>query len=124
MLSQEKTTLKTQEVLGRDFDPSHYRSQRLWANARDGAKIPISIVYHKDTKLSESTPVLQYAFGSYGHTIDPSFSSNRLSLLDRGFVFAIAHIRGGEYMGRHWYEDGKLLKKKTPFLILLIVLSF
>jgi len=101
--------------LGRDFDPSHYRSQRLWANARDGAKIPISIVYHKDTKLSESTPVLQYAYGSYGHTIDPSFSSNRLSLLDRGFVFAIAHIRGGEYMGRHWYEDGKLLKKKNTF---------
>ena len=115
MLSQEKTTLKTQEVLGRDFDPSHYRSQRLWANARDGAKIPISIVYHKDTKLSESTPVLQYAYGSYGHTIDPSFSSNRLSLLDRGFVFAIAHIRGGEYMGRHWYENGKLLKKKNTF---------
>ena len=115
MHSQVKTTLKTQEVLGRDFDPSHYRSQRLWANARDGAKIPISIVYHKDTKLSESTPVLQYAYGSYGHTIDPSFSSNRLSLLDRGFVFAIAHIRGGEYMGRHWYEDGKLLKKKNTF---------
>ena len=115
MLSQEKTTLKTQEVLGRDFDPSHYRSQRLWANARDGAKIPISIVYHKDTKLSESTPFLQYAYGSYGHTIDPSFSSNRLSLLDRGFVFAIAHIRGGEYMGRHWYENGKLLKKKNTF---------
>ena len=115
MLSQEKTILKTQEVLGSDFDPSHYRSQRLWANARDGAKIPISIVYHKDTKLSESTPVLQYAYGSYGHTIDPSFSSNRLSLLDRGFVFAIAHIRGGEYMGRHWYENGKLLKKKNTF---------
>ena len=115
MLFQEKTILKTQEILGGDFDPSHYRSQRLWANARDGAKIPISIVYHKDTKLSESTPFLQYAYGSYGHTIDPSFSSNRLSLLDRGFVFAIAHIRGGEYMGRHWYENGKLLKKKNTF---------
>lgn len=115
MLSQEKTILKTQEVLGRDFDSSHYRSQRFWANARDGAKIPISVVYHKDTKLSESTPLLQYAYGSYGHTIDPSFSSNRLSLLDRGFVFAIAHIRGGEYMGRRWYEEGKLLKKKNTF---------
>ena len=115
MLFQEKTILKTQEILGGDFDPSHYRSQRLWADARDGAKIPISIVYHKETKLSESTPILQYAYGSYGHTIDPSFSSNRLSLLDRGFVFAIAHIRGGEYMGRHWYEDGKLLKKKNTF---------
>ena len=115
MLFQKKTILKTQEILGGDFDPSHYRSQRLWADARDGGKIPISIVYHKETKLSESTPILQYAYGSYGHTIDPSFSSNRLSLLDRGFVFAIAHIRGGEYMGRHWYEDGKLLKKKNTF---------
>ena len=115
MLSQQKTILKTQEVLGDGFDPSHYRSQRLWADARDGAKIPISIVYHKDTQLTESTPILQYAYGSYGHTIDPSFSSNRLSLLDRGFAFAIAHIRGGEYMGRHWYEEGKLLKKKNTF---------
>jgi oligopeptidase B len=115
MLSQQKTILKTQEVLGDDFDSSHYRSQRLWADARDGAKIPISIVYHKDTELTESTPILQYAYGSYGHIIDPSFSSNRLSLLNRGFAFAIAHIRGGEYMGRHWYEEGKLLKKKNTF---------
>ena len=115
MLSQQKTILKTQEVLGDVFDPSHYRSQRLWADARDGAKIPISIVYHKDTQLTETTPILQYAYGSYGHTIDPSFSSNRLSLLARGFAFAIAHIRGGEYMGRHWYEEGKLLKKKNTF---------
>lgn len=115
MLSQQKTILKTQEVLGDDFDSSHYRSQRLWADARDGSKIPISIVYHKDTDLTESTPILQYAYGSYGHIIDPSFSSNRLSLLNRGFAFAIAHIRGGEYMGRHWYEEGKLLKKKNTF---------
>ena len=115
MVSQQKTILKTQEVLGEDFDPSHYRSQRLWADARDGAKIPISIVYHKDTQLTESTPILQYAYGSYGHTIDPSFSSNRLSLLNRGFAFAIAHVRGGEYMGRYWYEQGKLLKKKNTF---------
>ena len=78
--------------MGRDL-LSHYRSQRLWANARDGAKIPISIVYHKDTKLSESTPFCSMPM-DLGHTIDPSFSSNRLSLLDRGFVFAIAHIRG------------------------------
>jgi oligopeptidase B len=115
MASQQKTILKTQEVLGGDFDPSHYVSKRLWADARDGSKIPISLVHHKDTQLSETTPILQYAYGSYGHTIDPSFSSNRLSLLDRGFAFAIAHIRGGEYLGRDWYENGKLLKKKNTF---------
>ncbi len=115
MISKKNTILKTQEVLGEDFDSSHYHSQRLWADARDGTKIPISIVYHKDTQLSESTPIFQYAYGSYGHTIDSSFSSNRLSLLNRGFAFAIAHIRGGEYMGRHWYEQGKLLRKKNTF---------
>ena len=115
MASQQKTILKTQEVLGGDFDHSHYVSKRLWADARDGSKIPISLVHHKDTQLSETTPILQYAYGSYGHTIDPSFSSNRLSLLDRGFAFAIAHIRGGEYLGRDWYENGKLLKKKNTF---------
>jgi len=115
MPSQQKTILKTQEVLGDEFDSCHYRSQRLWANARDGSKIPISIVHHKNTQLTKSTPILQYAYGSYGHIIDPSFSSNRLSLLNRGFAFAIAHIRGGEYMGRHWYEEGKLLNKKNTF---------
>lgn len=115
MHSQQKTILKTQEVLGDDFDSCHYRSQRLWAIARDGSKIPISIVHHKNTQLTKSTPILQYAYGSYGHIIDPSFSSNRLSLLNRGFAFAIAHIRGGEYLGRHWYEEGKLLNKKNTF---------
>ncbi len=115
MASQQKTILKTQEVLGGDFEPSHYVSKRLWADARDGSKIPISLVHHKDTQLSQTTPILQYAYGSYGHTIDPYFSSNRLSLLDRGFAFAIAHIRGGEYLGREWYENGKLLKKKNTF---------
>ena len=115
MTTQEKTILKTQEILGGNFSPDHYTSQRLWADARDGLKIPISMVYHKSTKLNEQTPLLLYAYGSYGHTIDPSFSSTRLSLLDRGFVFAIAHIRGGEYLGRQWYEEGKLLKKKNTF---------
>lgn len=115
MLSQKKKILKTQAVLGGTFKPENYKSQRLWAKARDGERIPISVVYHKATSLGETTPLLLYAYGSYGHTIDPSFSSSRLSLLDRGFVFAIAHIRGGEYLGRHWYEDGKLLKKKNTF---------
>ena len=115
MSNKQKTVLKTQEVLGGDFNANDYTSKRLWADARDGTKIPISIVYHKDTQLSENTPVLQYAYGSYGHTIDPSFSSTRLSLLNRGFAFAIAHTRGGENMGRQWYEEGKLLKKMNTF---------
>ena len=115
LVSQQKKVLKTQEVLGGDFSPENYISQRLWATGRDGKQIPISIVRHKDTPLSEDTPLLLYAYGSYGHTIDPSFSSTRLSLLDRGFVFAIAHVRGGEYLGRKWYESGKLLDKKNTF---------
>ncbi len=106
--------LKQQEVVG-DFDAGEYTSERVYAKARDGAQVPISIVYRKDTKLSASTPLLLYGYGSYGNSMDPYFSSTRLSLLDRGFVFAIAHIRGGEEMGRHWYEDGKLLKKKNTF---------
>ena len=115
MSNQQKKVLKTQEVSGGDFDPSNYTSKRLWADSRDGTKIPISIVYRNDTKLSENTPILQYAYGSYGHIIDPFFSSTRLSLLNRGFAFAIAHIRGGEYMGRYWYDEGKLLKKMNTF---------
>lgn len=107
--------LKTQEVLGGKFNKENYKSQRLWAEASDGKKIPISLVYHKDTELSSDTPILQYAYGSYGNTIDPSFSSTRLSLLDRGFAYAISHIRGGEYLGRNWYEDGKLLNKRNTF---------
>ncbi len=114
-INKETTVLKTQQVLGGKFDKDNYISKRLWAEARDGKKIPISIVYHKDTELSADTPILQYAYGSYGSTIDPSFSSTRLSLLDRGFAFAITHIRGGEYLGRQWYEEGKLLKKKNTF---------
>ena len=107
-------TLKEQEVLG-TFDKNDYVSKRLWASASDGVKVPISIVRHKDTQLNSETPILQYAYGSYGSTIDPNFSTTRLSLLDRGFAFAIAHVRGGEYMGRNWYEDGKLLNKKNTF---------
>ncbi len=115
MRTKEKEIKKEQEVLGGKFRKENYRSERLWATARDGVKVPISVVYHKDTRIDGNTPVLQYAYGSYGATIDPYFSSIRLSLLDRGFVYALAHIRGGQYLGRHWYEEGRLLKKKNTF---------
>ena len=112
--SKDMELLKQQEVLG-EFDANDYTSERVMAKARDGEEVPVSIVYRKDTQLGVSTPLLLYAYGSYGSSMDPYFSSTRLSLLDRGFVFAIAHIRGGEEMGRHWYENGKLLKKKNTF---------
>ena len=115
---REKTArlLKQQEVLGGKFLSENYISERVWADSRDGeTKIPISLVYHKDTPKSEKTPLLLYGYGSYGHTVDASFSSVRLSLLDRGFIYAIAHIRGGEYLGRGWYENGKMLKKENTF---------
>jgi oligopeptidase B len=115
MVTKEKTIMKEQEVLGGKFNKENYVSERLWATASDGTKIPISIVKHKDTPKDSNTPLLLYAYGSYGATIDPYFSTVRLSLLDRGFVYAIAHIRGGQYLGRQWYEDGKLLKKKNTF---------
>ena len=115
MRTREKTILKQQEVLGGTFKEENYRSMRLWAPARDGERVPISVVYHKDTPLDGSSPLLQYAYGSYGSTTDPYFSTTRLSLLDRGFIYAIAHVRGGEYLGRPWYEGGKLLHKKNTF---------
>ncbi|MCH1417728.1 MAG: S9 family peptidase [Flavobacteriaceae bacterium] len=115
MKDKTQTILKEQEVLGGKFDKSNYVSKRLWATTKDGVKIPISLVYRKDTSLSPDTPILQYAYGSYGSTIDPGFSTTRLSLLDRGFAFAIAHVRGGEYMGRKWYDEGKMLRKKNTF---------
>ncbi|MGB1269911.1 MAG: S9 family peptidase [Flavobacteriaceae bacterium] len=115
METKEKEVKKEQEVLGGQFDKNNYTSERIWATARDGEKVAISLVYRKDTKLNKNTPLLQYAYGSYGYTISDGFSTTRLSLLDRGFVFAIAHIRGSEYLGRHWYEDGKLYKKMNTF---------
>lgn len=115
MRTQEFKILKEQEVLGGNFDKDNYVSERIWATAKDGVKVPMSIIYRKGFKKDGSQPVLQYAYGSYGHTIDPYFSTTRLTLLDRGFVYVIAHIRGGEYLGRPWYEDGKLLKKKNTF---------
>ena len=114
MKTREMTLLKQQEVVG-DFDPENYHSERLYATSRDGVKVPISLVYRKGFERNGQAPLLLYGYGSYGASMDPYFSSVRLSLLDRGFVFAIAHIRGGEEMGRQWYEDGKLLKKKNTF---------
>lgn len=115
MRTQEKEIKKEQEVLGGKFKKENYVSERIWAPARDGVQIPMSIVYHNDTPLDGTSPLLQYGYGSYGHTVDPSFSTVRLSLLDRGFIYVIAHVRGGEYLGRPWYEDGKLLRKKNTF---------
>lgn len=115
MLTKVKNIKKEQEVLGGNFKKENYKSERIWATARDGKKIPISLVYHKNTVLDEETPLLQYAYGSYGYTIPDSFSTSRLSLLDRGFVYALAHIRGSQYLGREWYDDGKMLNKKNSF---------
>jgi oligopeptidase B len=115
MKTREKTVLKEQEVLGGKFDKNNYTEERVWATAEDGTKVPISMVYRKGIKKDGKNPLLLYAYGSYGASMDPYFSSIRLSLLDRGFIFAIAHIRGGEDLGRDWYENGKLLKKKNTF---------
>lgn len=115
MRTQEKKVLKEQEVLGGKFDKNNYIEERIWATATDGTKVPISIVYRKGIQKNGKNPLLLYAYGSYGATMDPYFSSTRLSLLDRGFIYAIAHIRGGEDLGREWYENGKLLKKKNTF---------
>ncbi|MEZ4909386.1 MAG: S9 family peptidase [Saprospiraceae bacterium] len=112
--TRKLTLLKQQQVLG-DFDPNDYVSERRMAKAADGALVPISIVYKKGFEKNGTNPVLLYGYGSYGSSMDPYFSSARLSLLDRGFGFAVAHIRGGQEMGRHWYEDGKFLNKKNTF---------
>jgi oligopeptidase B len=114
MVSKEKTLLKQTEVLG-GFDANNYQSERVFVTARDGAEVPISIVYRKGVKKDGSAPLLLYGYGSYGYSMDAYFNSSRLSLLDRGFIYVIAHIRGGQEMGRQWYEDGKLLKKKNTF---------
>lgn len=115
MKTREKQLLKQTKVLDDNFSPDNYVSERHYATARDGVQVPISLVYKKGMEMNGNNPVLLYGYGSYGNSIDPYFSSVRLSLLDRGFVFAIAHIRGGQELGREWYEDGKLLKKKNTF---------
>ena len=115
MKIKTKEIKKEQQVLGGKFDKNNYIEERIWATAKDGTKIPISMVYSNILKKDGKNPLLLYAYGSYGHSMDATFSSTRLTLLDRGFIFAIAHIRGGEDLGRHWYEDGRLLKKKNTF---------
>ncbi len=114
MITREKLLLKRKEVLG-DFDPEHYEARRIYATAADGKKIPMSLVYRKGIELDGENPTLIYGYGSYGITNDPGFSSVRLSLLDRGFVFVMAHIRGSQVYGRPWYEDGKLFNKMNTF---------
>ncbi|MGH7855191.1 MAG: S9 family peptidase [Candidatus Binatia bacterium] len=114
MTTMQKTLLKQEEVLG-GFDPDNYVTERLYARAPDGTDFPISLLYRKGVLGNGDKPLLLYGYGSYGVSIDAAFSSPRLSLVDRGFIYAIAHIRGGQEMGRQWYEDGKLLKKKNTF---------
>ncbi len=114
MNSKEKELLKRQEVVG-GYNPDEYKTERLYAAAKDGSKVPISLVYKKDLKRAEGNPLLLYAYGSYGASMDANFSSMNLSLLDRGFIYAIAHIRGGQEMGRDWYEQGRLMNKINTF---------
>ena len=115
MVTKDKEIKKEQQVLGGKFDKNNYIEKRVWATAEDGTEVPMSMVYHKETKLDGSAPLLQYAYGSYGSTMEPYFSTVRLTLLERGFIYVIAHIRGGEDLGREWYEEGKLLEKKNTF---------
>jgi oligopeptidase B len=123
LVARERQMIKEKEVLG-GFSRSNYFSERLWATARDGAKIPVSLVYRKGIELDGQNPMLQYAYGSYGSSIGPGFSANLLSLLDRGFVYAIAHIRGGAEMGRQWYYDGRQFKKMNTFTDFIDVSEF
>ncbi len=123
MESGERTLLKRDEVPG-GFDPDDYRTEMVWATARDGERIPVSILHHADTPLDGTAPLYQFAYGSYGASMDPTFSPFRLSLVNRGFVFAIAHVRGGQELGRHWYDEGRLLNKKNTFNDFIDVTDF
>ncbi|MDU7768871.1 MAG: prolyl oligopeptidase family serine peptidase, partial [Serratia marcescens] len=113
MDSGERTMLKQQEV--KNFTPENYRSERVWVKARDGVEVPVSLVYRQDSFQRGANSLMVYGYGSYGSSMDPAFSASRLSLLDRGFVFALAHIRGGGELGQLWYEDGKLFNKQNTF---------
>jgi oligopeptidase B len=114
MATGERTLLKQEEVVG-DFDPDNYITERIYAPARDGAQVPVTLLYRRGVSPDGDNPLFVYGYGSYGISIDPTFGANRLSLVDRGFVYAIAHIRGGEELGRQWYERGKLLHKHNTF---------
>lgn len=114
MITKESTFLKQYEVEG-GYNPDDYQTERVYALARDGVKVPVSIVYKKGFKKDGTQPLLLYAYGSYGYSMESTFSSSRLSLLDRGFAFAIAHVRGGQELGREWYDNGKMLNKKNTF---------
>jgi oligopeptidase B len=111
--------MKKQDEIAGGYDPTRFGSERIYASAADGTRVPISLVYKKGIARNGSNPMLLYGYGSYGYNIDPTFDSKRLSLLERGFVFAIAHIRGGSDMGRAWYDDGKLLHKRNSFTDLI-----
>ena len=113
LISGETTLLKQSKVLG-EFCSNDYQSERVWITARDGVKVPVSLVYRKEM-FNKKNPLLIYAYGAYGESLDIAFSSSNLSLLDRGFVYAVAHIRGGEELGRTWYEEGKLFNKQNSF---------
>jgi oligopeptidase B len=119
----ERQLMKRTPVLG-TFDPANYTTELVWAPARDGTNVPVSLVYRKGFGKDGTAPMLQYGYGSYGASMDPEFSVSRLSLLDRGFVFALAQVRGGQEMGRRWYEDGRLLKKKNSFTDFIDVTHF
>ena len=123
VVEQTSTLVKEQVVVG-DFDRRNYQTERRFATARDGTRVPVSLVYRKGTKMDGQSPLIQYGYGSYGASIHPSFSMNRLSLLDRGFIFAIAHIRGGSEMGRDWYYDGRQLNKLNTFYDFIDVSKF
>jgi oligopeptidase B len=123
MRSGERRELKRDPVLG-GFDSAHYAAEFRFATARDGTKVPVTLLYRRGTKLDGTAPLYQYAYGSYGYSTDPVFRSTVLSLVDRGFVYAIAHIRGGQEMGRAWYEDGKLKKKVNTFTDFIDVTRF
>jgi len=122
MRTGERTLLKQQPVPG--YDPAGYVTERVWAPARDGARIPVSLVYRKGFRKDGSAPLYQYAYGAYGASVDPEFDRTVVSLLDRGFVYAMAHIRGGQELGRSWYDDGRLLKKKNSFTDFVDVTDF
>ena len=123
MNTQERKLLKQDKVLG-GFDSANYTTERLWAEARDGANIPVSVIYRTDFKKDGTAPMYQYAYGSYGYSTDPEFDEDILSLLDRGFIYAIAHVRGGQELGRDWYDDGKLLNKKNTYMDFIDVTEF